>query len=106
MAQLFVSRQGGWLAIFGRLPREAEVQELRLGEHRVLAVPGEMFSAVGRDLSGGGGRLLVCYANDYLGYLVPPELAGDGEYEASMAMLRPDSAAAIAATLARMAADV
>lgn len=103
MAQLFLSRHGGWPAIFGSIPAAALVQRLRIGDLRVLAVPGEIFSAVGARVCAEPGRMLVGYANDYLGYLVPPERAGDGEYEAAMAMLRPESAAAIGAALEAMA---
>jgi hypothetical protein len=107
MARLWLARGGGWEALLGRLPQQAEVQEIRGGEFRLLAAPGEMFSASGRRLCGAtaGGALVVGYANDYLGYLVPPECAGGGDYEALMAALEPDSAAAVERALAEMCAD-
>lgn len=105
MAQLHFARQGGWQSLLGRLPQSAEVQALRLGAFHLLAAPGEVFSGVGRRLCAGGNALLIGYANDYLGYLVPPERAGDGEYEALMAALEPQSAAAIEAALLELMAD-
>jgi hypothetical protein len=105
MAQLYFARQGGWESLFGHVPDEAEVQDLRIGGFHVLAAPGEVFSSVGHRVCTGRSALLVGYANDYLGYLVPPERAGDGEYEALMAALEPQSAAAIEAALLGLVAD-
>lgn len=105
MAQLYFARQGGWQNLFGRVPDTAEVLDLRVGGFHVLAAPGEVFSFVGDRLCAGRSAMLVAYANDYLGYLVPPERAGDGEYEALMAAVEPQSSAAIEAALLDLVRD-
>lgn len=101
LAQVWLARTGGWEGMLGRVPERAAVQCLELGGVRLLAVPGEMMSRVGRRLSGGV-DLVVGYANDYLGYLVPESHAGDAEYESLMAALTPASATAIERALAEM----
>ena len=105
-AELWVSGQGGWEALFGARPAVAELQALRLGDVGVVAVPGELFSAPGaavrRRLR--GRALLAGYANDYLGYLIPEADAAEGGYEALMAMVDPACERAIRAGLAEVAA--
>jgi hypothetical protein len=103
-AQLAIVRSGGWEVLLGREPDVAEVQVLNLGPLRLLAAPGEVFSAVGRRLVQRRPAMLAGYANDYIGYLVPPESAGEGDYESLMSAVEPDSAAALESTLAEMAA--
>jgi hypothetical protein len=100
MAQLYLSENGGAEALVGRLPSHAALQVLQLGGIDVLGVPGEMFSAVGSTVCQRGPRaaLLVGYANDYIGYLVPSGAAAG--YEALMAFVTTESADAIATALA------
>jgi hypothetical protein len=105
LVQLWVARQGGWQALLGRTPETAELQAISLGGVRVIGVPGEVFSDAGRRLCGRD-ALLAGYANDYLGYLVPPERAAEGEYESLIAALAPETAAVIEKTLAEMRSHV
>ena len=81
------------------LPAQAALQSIQLGGCRVLGVPGEMFSEVGREICRCGSQptLLVGYANDYVGYLVPPGAAPG--YESLMSFVTEESAAAVAAAL-------
>ncbi len=105
-AELWVSGQGGWEALFGARPAVAELQGLRLGDVAVVAAPGELFSAAGaavrRRLR--GRALLAGYANDYLGYFIPEADAAEGGYEALMAMVDPACEAAIRAGLIAVSA--
>lgn len=100
MAQLYLSQQGGVAALLGTAPERATVQTLELGGCDILGVPGEMFSAVGQRICESRPRpvLLAGYANDYVGYLVPP--GSDGEYEALISFVTEESAAAVARALA------
>lgn len=105
-AELWVSSQGGWEALFGERPALAELQALRLGDVAIVAVPGELFSSAGaavrRRLRE---RALVAgYANDYLGYLIPEADAAEGGYEALIAMVDPACEGAIRAGMAEVAA--
>ena len=98
LAQLFMATHGGAAGILGHRPRQATLQLLRLGGCDLVAVPGELLSGVGGAVRAARRRptLLVGYANDYLGYFVPPADAARGGYEALMAFLEPASAEAIA----------
>jgi len=91
LAQLWLARNGGVEGLLGRVPSHAEVQGLALGSARLVAVPGEAFSGLARAED----ALVIGYANDYLGYLVSPCHAAEGEYESLVAALEPESAAAI-----------
>jgi hypothetical protein len=79
------------------------VQTLSLGEGlAVLALPGEFFvetaeviraaAAQGWGLEPQGTDLLVaCYANDYIGYVIPPEAYEEGGYEAGITFCAPEA---------------
>lgn len=99
-AQLYFSQQGGVEALLGHTPDRAALQTLQIGGCDVLGVPGEMFSEVGRRVCASRSRpaLLAGYANDYLGYLVPPH--SPKGYESLMSFVTEASAAAIADALA------
>lgn len=105
-AQLFFALHGGIEGVLGRRPETAVVQRLRLGGIDIIAVPGEVFAAAGHAVSATATRptLLVGYANDYLGYLVSPDVAAAGGYEALVAFLTPTSAAAIMAAATELTA--
>lgn len=99
VAQLYFAEHGGVGTLLGSLPAQAALQSIQLGGCRVLGVPGEMFSEVGREICRCGSQptLLVGYANDYVGYLVPPGAAPG--YESLMSFVTEESAAAVAAAL-------
>lgn len=97
VAQLYFAEHGGVDALLGTLPARTAVQSIQLGGCRVLGVPGEVFSEVGREICGSQPTLLVGYANDYVGYLVPPGAAPG--YESLMSFVTEESAAAVAAAL-------
>ncbi len=102
MAQLFLAT-GGIGEILGAPPESAVIQVLRCGAAEILAVPGEVFSSAGAAMRAARPRpsLLAGYANDYLGYLVPPAAVAAGGYEALTALIEPESAQAIAAAFCR-----
>jgi hypothetical protein len=104
-AQLYFSQQGGTEALLGRVPNRVHLQTLRISGCDILGIPGEMFSVVGRDLCSRRAQpaLLAGYANDYIGYLVPPG-ASEG-YESVMSFVTEASAAAIADALAGSGED-
>ena len=100
MAQLTRYQIERWAATWARQQPEltaqrTEVQALSLGDGlAVLALPGEFFvetAEVIRAAAQGWGPepqgtdlLLACYANDYIGYVIPPAAYGEGGYEAGI----------------------
>jgi len=111
LAQLFMVMRGPQVAL-GRDsdsadPECAVLQLLEIAGCDVLGVPGELFSAVGRRVCVQRSRptILVGYANDYLGYFVPPGPAATGAYEALLAVVDPTSAATLADRLVSMRAE-
>jgi neutral ceramidase len=68
-----------------------EVQAISLGEGCVvLGLPGEFFVETGRAIQAAAGLphlLVACYANHYVGYLVPKHSFDEGGYEPGVAML-------------------
>ena len=108
LAQLFMALRGPQV-VLGRRPETGQrdgalVQLLEITGCDVLGVPGELFSSVGGQVCGARTRptILVGYANDYLGYFVPPPVAASGVYEALLAVVDPSSAATLAERLAGM----
>jgi hypothetical protein len=61
-----------------------ELPAWRLGELGLVAVPGELFASLGRQIvdSGTGPALVLGYANGYVGYLVDDTAHETGTYEA------------------------
>ncbi len=113
LAQLFMAMRGPHVALGQGADASqpghgaqycAELQLIEIAGCDVLGVPGELFSSVGRQVCGARTRptLLIGYANDYLGYFVPPHAAASGEYEALLAVVDPTSAATLADQLATM----
>jgi hypothetical protein len=68
-----------------------EVQAISLGEScTVLGLPGEFFVETGRAIQEAAAMphlLVACYANHYVGYLVPRHSFDEGGYEPGVAML-------------------
>jgi len=79
-------------AEFGR----AEVQVLRIGELFLAALPGEQFVEYGLEIKRRAPRraFVICNANGELqGYIVTPEAAAAGGYEAAWSLFRAESGA-------------
>ncbi|MCX7824914.1 MAG: hypothetical protein N2689_05090, partial [Verrucomicrobiae bacterium] len=79
-------------AEFGR----AEVQVFRIGELFLVGLPGEQFVEYGLEIKRRAPRraLVICNANGELqGYIVTPEAAAAGGYEAAWSLFRPESGA-------------
>jgi hypothetical protein len=68
-----------------------EVQVIRLGPGcAILGLPGEFFVETAAQIQAAAGiphLLLACYANHYVGYVVPAHAFDAGGYEAGVAML-------------------
>jgi hypothetical protein len=75
--------------------QRTEVQALSLGEGlAVLALPGEFFvetADVIRERCGVEDLLVACYANDYIGYVIPPAAYDEGGYEAGVTSCTPEA---------------
>jgi hypothetical protein len=104
-AQLYFSQSGGIEALLGAAPARATLQLLQIGGCDILGVPGELFSEVGSGICARRPRpaLLMGYANDYVGYLVPP--AHPGGYETLISLVTDSSAAEIAEALITATSD-
>jgi hypothetical protein len=95
MAQVSQAELERWAAVWARRPRPeasqtTEALALRLGEGlALLALPGEFFVETAAAIRGaltpdGNGLLVACYANDYVGYVVPEHSYDEGGYEAGI----------------------
>ena len=93
MAQLTRLQNERWAAAWARRRPErtsqrTEIQALSLGEGlALLALPGEFFVETAdaiRSRFGLEDLLLACYANDYVGYVIPPDAYDEGGYEAGI----------------------
>jgi hypothetical protein len=107
IAQLTRYQNERWAATWARRQPEVtvqrtEVQALSLGEGlAVLALPGEFFVETGEGIRAAargwgpepqGTELLVaCYANDYIGYVIPPAAYDEGGYEAGITFCTPEA---------------
>jgi hypothetical protein len=100
VAQLTRYQNERWAATWARRQPEknaqrTDVQALSLGEGlAVLALPGEFFVETGdaiRKLCGVEDLLVACYANDYIGYVIPPPAYDEGGYEAGITFCTPEA---------------
>jgi hypothetical protein len=116
MAQVSQAELERWAAVWARRQRPeasqvTEVQALRLGEGlALLALPGEFFVETAAAIRGAltqsasGGRpspvrgrgekadvVIACYANDYVGYVVPERSYDEGGYEAGITPFAPEA---------------
>ena len=111
MAQLTRYQNERWAATWARrqpvVPAQrTEVQALSLGEGlSVLALPGEFFVETAEVIRAAatqgwgpepqegrlGDLLVACYANDYIGYVVPPGAYEEGGYEAGITFCAPEA---------------
>jgi hypothetical protein len=78
-----------------------ELQAIGLGDGvALLGLPGEFFVETVADIRAQAGlrRLPVaCYANHYIGYVVPPSAYDEGGYEAGVTLLAPEAEALVKA---------
>jgi hypothetical protein len=95
-----------WAAAWGRRKGETsqrtELQAISLGEGlALLALPGEFFVETGEAIRrvvaqmGTSDLFLACYANDYIGYVVPPDAFEQGGYEPGVTFCPPEAEAII-----------
>jgi len=84
-----------------------EVGLLSLGGRRIAFLPGEAFTRTGLELKAalGPGTLVMAYANDSMGYLVPPEEV-DGSYESGASFLDPAAVPAMKARILALAQEL
>jgi neutral ceramidase len=99
-AQLNLARakQSGELDCLLARVRPFEVQVLRIGDACVAALPGEFFAEFGLELKKRAAMksFVVTYANGELqGYIVTPEAAGAGGYEAASSLFPPAAGTAM-----------
>lgn len=91
-------------------PLRAEVQAVSLAPGlALLALPGEFFVETVEDIRGRAGiaRLPVaCYANHYVGYVVPPHAYEEGGYEAGITFLAPEAEGIVKDTALAVLAEV
>jgi neutral ceramidase len=101
-----LQRFGGerWAAAWARRSgesgtRRAEVQAMSLGDGLgLLALPGEFFAETGaviREAAGIEQLLIACYANDYVGYVVPEHAFDEGGYESGVTFFAGEAEAII-----------
>jgi hypothetical protein len=100
MAQLTQAQNERWAGAWARRqPQTAtlrtELQALHLGEGlALLALPGEFFVETAEAIRAEcdiPDLLLACYANDYIGYVAPPEAYAQGGYEAGVTFFAPEA---------------
>jgi len=84
-----------------------EVGLLSLCGRRIAFLPGEAFTRTGLELKAalGPGTLVMAYANDSMGYLVPPEEV-DGSYESGASFLDPAAVPAMKARILALAQEL
>jgi hypothetical protein len=70
-----------------------EVGLLSLNGHAIALLPGEALTRTGLDLKAaiGTGTIVLGYANDSMGYLIPLEEDGGGSYETGASLLAPEA---------------
>ena len=117
MAQISRVQTERWAAAWARQQGETsqrtEVQAISLGEGlALLALPGEFFVETGETIRravaqpGISDLFLACYANDYIGYVVPPEAYGQGGYEPGVTFCPPEAEAMIVDASVRAVQEV
>ena len=75
----------------------------------LVALPGEFFAETGemiRKESGVEQLLIACYANDYIGYVVPEHAFDEGGYESGVTFFTGEAEAIIRESAAEMLLEV
>ena len=106
MAQLTRYQNERWAAAWARrqpekTAQQTELQAMSLGDGlALLALPGEFFveshPAI-REQAGLEDVLIACYANDYVGYVIPRAAYDEGGYEAGITFCAPGAEGLIVA---------
>jgi hypothetical protein len=100
MAQISRTETERWSATWSRRQPEAasqltQMQALLLGDGlALLALPGEFFvetAAAIRSALAPKDLFIACYANDYVGYIVPEHSYDEGGYEAGVTPFAPEA---------------
>jgi hypothetical protein len=91
VAQRMASREGTMI--------HPELQAIALGPGiALLGLPGEFFVETVADIRAGAGLRhlpVACYANNYIGYVVPAPAYDEGGYEAGVTLLAPEAEAIV-----------
>lgn len=103
MAQLTRAQSERWAAAWSRrqpagASHRTEVQAISLGSGLAIsALPGEFFVETGAAIrsSFDGDLIVACYANDYVGYVVPEDAYEQGGYEPGVTFCAQGAEAAI-----------
>jgi hypothetical protein len=104
-----------WAAMWSRranegATRRTEVQVIGLGDGlAMLALPGEFFGATAqaiRQEARAPDLLVACYANDYLGYVIPPDAFEEGGYESGVTFFGPEAEPIIRQTAVELLKEV
>ncbi|HSP56358.1 MAG TPA: neutral/alkaline non-lysosomal ceramidase N-terminal domain-containing protein [Dehalococcoidia bacterium] len=119
MAQLSRVQNERWAAAWARqkggTSQRTELQAISLGEGlALLALPGEFFVETGEKIRRAAAQgwgpeprgisdlFLACYANDYIGYVVPAEAYEQGGYEPGVTFCPPEAEAAVIGASTRL----
>lgn len=92
MAQLTRTQNERWAAIWAHrqgdlTSQRTQVQAISLGDGlTIAALPGEFFVETGEAIRAAlpGGVFIACYANDYVGYVIPEDAYAQGGYESGV----------------------
>jgi hypothetical protein len=87
-----------------------EVMAIGFGDDlALLGLPGEFFVETAEQIRSQAGiadLAVACYANHYIGYVVPPEAYDQGGYEAGITLLAPEAEAIVVREAVRMLREV
>jgi hypothetical protein len=87
-----------------------EVMAIGFGDDlALLGLPGEFFVETAEQIQQKAGiedLMVACYANHYIGYVVPPEAYDQGGYEAGITLLAPEAEAIVVREAVRMLREV
>lgn len=102
-----------WAAAWARHAPQSvptEVQAIRLGDGlALLGLPGEFFgetAAAIREAAPFDDVLMACYANDYVGYVVPEHAYEEGGYEPGMTAYAPGADSMIRDAAERLLTEI
>ena len=104
-----------WAAAWARRSGErgsrlVEMQAMSLGDGLgLVALPGEFFAETGemiREAAGIEQLLIACYANDYIGYLIPEHAFDEGGYESGVTFFAGEAEVMIRKSAAEMLREV
>jgi hypothetical protein len=90
------------------IPDELELEALALGDVVLVAVPGELFSSLGRriECEPAGRKLILGYANGYVGYLTDIAAHETETYEALASPFDPEAGERVATAATALVARI